>query len=75
MADSSGDRQQGKLVKWRESYGFISRRDDRDLFVHISQIRPVGRARIRTGVWCSFRVGHGPKGPAAEDVAILDRDT
>jgi CspA family cold shock protein len=65
------DRVQG-VVKWFNStkgYGFISREEGEDVFVHFSSIRDTGGFRtLEEGQKVEFAVGQGAKGPQAEDV-------
>jgi CspA family cold shock protein len=58
-------------VKWFSSekgYGFISRTDGEDLFVHWSAIEGDGFRSLDDGQAVEFEVGQGPKGPHAVNV-------
>ncbi len=58
-------------VKWFNSekgYGFISREEGCDIFVHFSAIEGDGFRTLEEGEAVEFTVGEGSKGPAAEGV-------
>ena len=59
-------------VKWfneDKGFGFISPADGgKDLFVHHSEVRVDGFARLEEGQSVSFEVGEGQKGPCAKNV-------
>jgi CspA family cold shock protein len=68
-------------VKWfndAKGFGFISaegRTPDeqpRDCFVHYSAIQKQGFRTLAEGARVSFDLVDGPKGPAAENVTILE---
>ncbi len=61
-------------VKWFDSgkgYGFITRDQNGDVFVHYSEIRGTGFRSLDEGARVEFTVTEGPKGPQAEDVEVL----
>jgi CspA family cold shock protein len=62
-------------VKWFNSgkgYGFLSRENDSDVFVHYSAIKNSGGyASLEEGQRVEFSVEQGPKGPQAIDVVVL----
>ncbi len=62
-------------VKWfnaSKGYGFISREDGEDVFVHYSSIRDTGGFRsLEEGQEVEFTLGEGKKGPQAQDVTVL----
>jgi len=68
------DRVQG-VVKWfnnTKGYGFISRDEGEDVFVHFSSIRDNGGYRtLAEGQKVEFVVAQGAKGPQAEDVTFI----
>ncbi len=59
------------IVKWfnqRKGYGFISRADGEDIFVHYSDIKSEGFKTLAEGDKVNFDVVEGEKGPRAENV-------
>lgn len=61
-------------VKWfngRKGYGFITRENGDDIFVHFSGIRESGVRLLEEGQRVEFTVGQGAKGPQAQDVIVL----
>ena len=61
-------------VKWfngTKGYGFISREDGDDVFVHHSAIQSDGFRTLDEGQAVEFSIEQGPKGPAAVDVVPL----
>lgn len=70
---SSADREQG-TVKWfnvSKGYGFVTRSNGEDIFVHFRSIRGKGRRILREGQTIEFTLIDGEKGPQAEDVEPL----
>ena len=64
------DRQIG-TVKWfndSKGFGFISRGNGPDVFVHFRAISGTGHRTLQEGQKVSFRFTQGQKGPQAEDV-------
>lgn len=73
-ASGAGRRQHG-TVKWfnvSKGFGFITRDDGEEIFVHFRSIRGGGRRGLRDGQKVSFIVADSDKGPQAEDVEALD---
>lgn len=73
-APSSGDREEGE-VKWfntSKGFGFITKDDGEEIFVHFRSILGEGRRGLRDGQRVSFREAQSDKGPQAEDVEPLD---
>ncbi|BBD79620.1 cold-shock protein [Aerosticca soli] len=65
------DREVG-TVKWfndAKGFGFISRENGPDVFVHFRAITGTGFRSLKEGQKVSFRVTEGAKGLQAEDVA------
>ena len=59
------------IVKWfnaSKGYGFISRDNGEDIFVHFSAIEASGYRSLEEGSRVSFLVAKGPKGLQAQDV-------
>ncbi len=58
-------------VKWfndAKGYGFISRQNGEDVFVHFSAIQASGFRSLQEGQQVQFTVAKGPKGLQAENV-------
>jgi CspA family cold shock protein len=61
-------------VKWfnaTKGYGFITREQGGDVFVHYSSIRGEGFRSLEEGQQVEFTVVQGQKGPQAHDVVSL----
>ena len=61
-------------VKWfndAKGFGFISRQNGEDVFVHFSAIRSNGFRSLQEGQAVEFNVTKGPKGLQAENVHVL----
>ena len=63
-------------VKWfdaKKGYGFVSNvSDDKDYFVHFSEIQTDGFKTLDEGQKVEFEIGEGPKGTVAKNVKALD---
>jgi CspA family cold shock protein len=67
------DRIQG-TVKWfngTKGYGFISRENGPDVFVHYSAIEGSGFRSLEEGQRVEFTLEQGPKGPQASRVIAV----
>ena len=62
-----------KFFNDQKGYGFISRDDGDDLFVHFSNIVGTGRRTLIQGQKVNFELGEGRKGPEARGVQPLRR--
>lgn len=61
-------------VKWfnqEKGYGFISRDDGDDVFVHFSAIQEEGFKTLAEGQDVEFEIVEGPRGPQAANVVKL----
>jgi CspA family cold shock protein len=63
-------------VKWFDSkkgYGFVSNvSDDKDYFVHFSEIQTDGFKTLEEGQKVEFEIGEGTKGPVAKNVKATE---
>lgn len=62
-------------VKWfnaSKGYGFITRDQGGDVFVHYSSIEGDGYRSLKEGQKVEFTVGDGEKGPQAQAVKFVD---
>jgi CspA family cold shock protein len=60
-------------VKWfnaGKGFGFISRENGEDVFVHFSAIEASGYRSLEEGCQVTFVVKKGPKGLQAEQVSV-----
>lgn len=60
-------------VKWFNStkgFGFIERENEKDVFVHYSEINATGYRSLDEGQRVEFTVVDGEKGPQAQNVVI-----
>ena len=70
----TGPREEG-TVKWFNStkgFGFITREDGEDVFVHYRSIRGRNRYLLHEGATVNYVLGRSGKGPQAEDVDLVD---
>jgi CspA family cold shock protein len=61
-------------VKWfndAKGYGFVSRTNGEDVFVHFSAIQSSGFKSLQEGQAVQFEVVKGPKGLQADNVQVL----
>jgi len=60
-------------VKWFNStkgFGFIERENQKDVFVHYSEINTTGYRTLEEGQRVEFTVVDGQKGPQAQNVVL-----
>jgi len=57
-----------KFFNAEKGYGFISRADGADVFVHFSNIEGSGYKSLDEGQSVEFEIGEGRKGPEALNV-------
>ncbi len=60
-------------VKWFNStkgFGFIERENEKDVFVHYSEIDDTGYRSLEEGQRVEFTVVDGDKGPQAQNVVL-----
>jgi CspA family cold shock protein len=61
-------------VKWfdaKKGYGFITKEDGEDIFVHFSAIQVEGFKTLKEGDKVEFEVQNGAKGPQAANVRLV----
>ncbi len=71
--ETKGFMEQG-TVKWfndAKGFGFVSRENGEDVFVHYSAIQTTGFKSLQEGQAVQFNVVKGPKGWQASDVTPL----
>ncbi|MCD6450046.1 MAG: cold-shock protein [Thermotogaceae bacterium] len=62
-------------VKWfdpKKGYGFITKEDGEDIFVHWSALQMDGFKTLQEGQTVEFDVVDGKKGPQAANVKVVD---
>jgi CspA family cold shock protein len=75
-AEETGEKVEG-TVKWfsnPKGYGFISREEGEDVFVHYSAIQGAGFRSLSAGERVEFVVKSSEKGPRADQVRSLETD-
>jgi CspA family cold shock protein len=60
-----------KFFNAEKGYGFISRPDGEDVFVHFSNIEGSGYRTLEPGQQVEFDVAPGRKGPEAQNVRAV----
>jgi cold shock protein len=60
-----------KFFNAEKGYGFISRNDGDDVFVHFSNISGSGYRSLEAGQQVEFDVGPGRKGDEAQNVRVI----
>lgn len=60
-----------KFFNSEKGFGFISRENDEDIFVHFSNIEGTGRRDLEVGQTVEFEIGQGKKGDEAQSVRVV----
>ena len=60
-----------KFFNNEKGYGFLSRPDGEDVFVHYSNIEGSGFRSLETGQQVEFEIGQGRKGDEARNVRVI----
>ncbi|MDQ3979220.1 MAG: cold-shock protein [Actinomycetota bacterium] len=60
-----------KFFNAEKGYGFISRSDGDDVFVHFSNIQGSGYRTLEAGQQVEFDIAPGRKGPEAQNVRVV----
>ena len=60
-----------KFFNGQKGFGFISRSDGEDVFVHFSNIEGTGRRTLLDGQNVEFDIAPGRKGPEAVNVRVV----
>jgi CspA family cold shock protein len=60
-----------KFFNSEKGYGFISRTDGEDVFVHFSNIEGSGYRNLEEGQTVEFEIGAGRKGDEARNVRVV----
>ena len=70
MRASPVDRQTGKVVWFNNAkgFGFLTRPDGPDVFVHFSAVQTDGYKSLKEGEEVEYSIAQGDKGLQAEDV-------
>ena len=73
-ASEANDDREGGVVKWfnvTKGFGFITRDQGDDVFVHFRSIRGTGHRSLTEGQRVKFEVVESDKGLQAEDVSVI----
>ena len=60
-----------KFFNSQKGFGFISREDGADVFVHYSNIEGSGYRSLEEGQAVEFEIGEGRKGDEAQHVRVI----
>jgi CspA family cold shock protein len=60
-----------KFFNEQKGFGFISREEGDDVFVHFSAIQGTGFKTLQEGQRVEFDIGKGKKGDEAQNVRVL----
>ena len=62
-------------VKWfdpQKGYGFVKTEDERELFIHYSEIQGDGYKTLEEGQPVEFDISEGKKGPVASNLQVSE---
>ena len=60
-----------KFFNAQKGFGFISREEGADVFVHYSNIEGAGYRSLEVGLTVEFEIGEGRKGDEAQNVRVV----
>ena len=60
-----------KFFNAQKGFGFISREEGADVFVHYSNIEGAGYRSLEEGQTVEFEIGEGRKGDEAQNVRVV----
>lgn len=63
-------------VKWfnsQKGYGFIKTDDDKELFIHYTEIKGEGYKTLEEGQTVEFSISEGKKGPIASNLTLVEQ--
>ncbi|MER3395861.1 MAG: cold-shock protein [Acidimicrobiia bacterium] len=61
-----------KFFNTEKGFGFITREDGNDVFVHYSNIQGEGYRTLKEGQRVEFEIGPGRKGEEARNVRVIE---
>lgn len=61
-----------KFFNTEKGFGFITREDGNDIFVHYSNIQGEGYRSLKEGQKVEFEIGPGRKGDEARNVRVIE---
>ena len=73
--ESTEESRETGTVKWfsdRKGYGFITREEGKDVFVHFSGIRAGGPRSLGEGDKVEFTIETDDRGPRATDLTVIE---
>jgi len=63
-------------VKWfnaQKGYGFIRTEDNKELFIHYTEIKGEGYKSLEEGQTVEFSISDGKKGPIASNLTLVEQ--